>query len=257
MASDLLLPGERLDDLLIKGLKIIQRETEFCFSLDSVLLAHFATVRPGVAAVDLGAGTGVLGLLLIALGADSVTGIEINDTMAAMAGRSARINGLAERLRLICADVRDIQKTSLPSGEYELVIANPPYRLMGGGFVSPNDKVALARHEIAGSLRDFVAAARFLVKYRGRFAMVHLPERMAEILKVMSDADIEPKRLQLVYPAPGKKPKFLLVEGVRGGKPGVDVLPPLFVYGPDGKYSREIMAYYQSQSPEGGECDDH
>jgi tRNA1Val (adenine37-N6)-methyltransferase len=248
MASDLLRPGERLDDLLISNLKIIQHEKEFCYSLDAILLAHFATIRPGVSAVDLGAGTGVLGLLLLARGAGSVTGVEINPAMADMAGRSARLNGLEERLKIFRADVRQVAEL-FPSGREELVIANPPYRPIGGGFVSPNHQVAVARHEVAGELADFIAAARFLVKYRGRFAMVHLPERLPEILKAMVDAGLQPKRLQLVYPSLERKPKFLLVEGIRGGKPGLDVLPPLFVYGADGQYSREIMAYYKTDVP--------
>ena len=250
MASEALRPGERLDDLLIGNLKVIQQAGEFCFSLDAVLLAHFAFLRPGAAAVDLGAGTGALGLLLIARGAGSVTGIEINAATADMAQRSALLNGLAERLTIVRGDVRDVPQL-LPGGQWELVVANPPYRSVGSGLISPCGPVAAARHELFAGLDDFVAAARFLVKYRGRFAMVHLPERMAGILKRLSDAGLEPKRLQLVYPAIGKKPKFLLVEGVRGGRPGLDVLPPLFVYGPDGGYSPEIMAYYRSEAAQG------
>jgi tRNA1(Val) A37 N6-methylase TrmN6 len=98
---------------------------------------------------------------------------------------------------------------------------------------------------LTATLADVIAAARYLVKYRGRFALVHLPERMAEILKAMTDAGLEPKRLRLVHPYPDKKPKFLLVEGVRGARPGLEVLPPLFVYSAPGEYSREIMEYYQ------------
>jgi tRNA1(Val) A37 N6-methylase TrmN6 len=237
-------PGERLDKLLIGDLQIIQHEEEFCFSLDAVLLAHFATLRPGGTAIDLGAGTGVLGLLLIALGAMRVTGVEINARMAKIATRTALFNNLAERLVILQGDVREI-RSLLPGGGWSLVVANPPYRPKGGGFVNAQDQVAMARHEMAGTLSDFITAASYLVKYRGRFALVHLPERMAEILTAMSQAGLEPKRLQLVYPSFGKKPKFLLVEGVRGAKPGLDVLAPLYVYDKDGNYSQEILSYYQ------------
>lgn len=256
MTNDLLRPGERLDDLLIGNLKIIQHAREFCFSLDAVLLAHFAYVRPGAQVVDLGTGTGVLGLLLTTRGAGQVSGIEINPTMADMARRSVEYNGLTEKVRIVAGDVRQIADLPLPAGACDLVVANPPYRPLGGGYISPNDKVAMAKHEVTGSLADFVAAARHLVKFRGRFAMVHLPERMAEILKAMSDAGIEPKRLQLVYPSPVKKPKFLLVEGVRGANPGLDVLPPLFVYNTDGGYSEEILAYYSEPGIRTGEYGD-
>ncbi|MBP2645458.1 MAG: hypothetical protein H6Q75_898 [Firmicutes bacterium] len=250
MGNEWLRPGERLDDLLIGNLKIIQHEQQFCFSLDAVLLAHFATVRPEVTACDLGAGTGVLGLLLAARGAGHVTGIELNEYMVEMAKRSIALNGLEDRLYMVCADVQEI-KSLFAAGAMELIVMNPPYRLPGGGFVSANQGVANARHELSGSLEQFVAAASYLVKYRGRVAMVHLPERMPEVLKTMMQYDLEPKRLRLVFPTVEKKPKFLLVEGVRGARPGLEVLPPLFVFRPDGSYSQEITSYYENQSQEG------
>lgn len=242
--DSVLKPGERLDDLLINNLKIIQHEEEFCFSLDAVLLAHFAYVRPGTQVVDLGAGTGVIGLLLTTRGAAKVTGIEISTEMAGMAARSIALNGLTDKVEVLAADFRQVAGV-LPSGGFELVVSNPPYRVMGGGYINPNDKVARARHEITATLDDVIAAAKYLVKYRGRFAMVHLPERMAEILKKMSDAGIEPKKLRLVSPALSQKPNMLLVEGIRGAKPGLDVLPPLVVYNTDGSYCEEIMGYYK------------
>ncbi len=247
MANELLRPGERLDDLLIGGLKIIQQAGQFRFSLDAVLLAHFATVKRGADAVDLGAGTGVLGLLLAARGAKRVAGVEINPGMADMASRSIAVNGLGGRLSVVCADVREIPGGALLTGQsWDLVVANPPYRPLGGGGVNLREELALARHEIAGGLDDFVAAAAFLLKEKGRMAMVHLPERLADIVGALRGAGIEPKRLRLVHPAPGKAAKLLLAEGVRGGRPGLAVDPPLYIYGEDGRYGGEIMAYYRA-----------
>lgn len=237
-------PGERVDDLIINNLKLIQHPDQFCFSLDAVLLAHFASVRPGGAAIDLGAGTGVVGLLLLARGVATVTGLEINPAMADMARRSACLNGLEDRLSIIQGDLRRVNEL-LPSGGCELIVSNPPYRPVGGGYISPNDRVAMARHELTANLADVVAAAKYLVKYRGRFAMVHLPERLAEITLAMCQSGIEPKRLQFVYPAVNKKPNMLLIEGVRGAKPGIDVLPPLIVYTNNGSYSEDIMKLYR------------
>jgi len=241
---DLLQEGERIDDLLIGELKLIQSESEFCFSLDAVLLAHFATVRLGAQAVDLGTGTGVIALLLTTRGAGHVSGVEFSPSMAAMATRSVMLNRLQDKVEIIHGDLCKI-KELLPSGECDLVVSNPPYRPVGGGFISPNDRVAMAKHEVTATLQDVVNSARQLLKTRGRFAMVHLPERMSEILVAMSQADIEPKRLQLVHSAIDKKPKMLLVEGMRGAKPGLEVLPPLIVYQPDGRYSDEIQKYYK------------
>ena len=236
-------PGERVDDLIINNMKLIQHPDEFCFSLDAVLLAQFASLRSGCEVIDLGAGTGVIGLLLLARGAAAVTGVELNPVMADMARRSAACNGVADRLTIINGDLRQI-KELLAGGSCELVVSNPPYRPVGGGYISPNSRVAMARHEVTANLTDIIAAAKYLIKYRGRFAMVHLPERLAEITLAMCAAGIEPKRLQLVYPAAGKKPNMLLLEGVRGAKPGLDVLPPLIVYTTDGNYSEDIMKIY-------------
>ncbi|GMB01403.1 tRNA1(Val) (adenine(37)-N6)-methyltransferase [Pelosinus sp. IPA-1] len=236
---------ERLDDLLIGNLKIIQHEKEFCFSLDAVLLSHFATVRPGAKAVDLGTGTGVISLILATRGIGHVIGLELSQSMAAMASRSVNLNKLDEKVTIMQGDLCKV-KDIFSSDGYDLVVSNPPYRPVGGGHINPNDKVAMARHEVTATLEDVINAARYLLKYRrGRFAMVHLPERMAEILTIMSQAGIEPKRLQLVYSSIDKKPTMLLVEGIRGANPGLEVLPPLIVYKSDGSYSEEITKYYK------------
>lgn len=251
MESSILRPGERLDDLLIHGLRIIQHEQEFRFSLDAVLLAHFASLRPGDSWVDLGAGTGVLGLLLSTRGAAHVTGLELSPRLADMAGRSIALNGLADRLSAICGDVRQVSAGLLPGGRWDGVIANPPYRTTGGGDVSPNQGLAFARHEVAGSLEDFLAAARYLLRYRGRLAMIHLAERLTGVLAAMARLAIEPKRLRLIHTSAGKPAKLFLVEGVRGGRSGLSVLPPLFIYNQDGSYHPEIQAYYQAGEQSG------
>ena len=213
-------------------------------SLVCFLFGHFSSVRPDASVVDLGTGTGVIALLLAARGAGQVVGLEYSQTMAAMATRSVMLNQLQDKIEIIQGDLCKV-KGLLPSGHYDLVVSNPPYRPIGGGYISPNDRVAMAKHEVTATLQDVVNAAKYLVKTRGRFAMVHLPERMTEILVAMSQAGLEPKRLQLVHSTMGKKPKMLLIEGVRAAKPGLEVLPPLIVYKPDGSYCDEIQEYYK------------
>lgn len=238
-----LYPGERVDDLIINNLRVIQHPDAFCFSIDSIVLAHFATVRTGATAVDLGAGTGVIGLLLVARGAGRVVGVEIDSAAAERAQRSVQLNGLTKQMAVVAADLRRL-KGVLPAGAWDLVVANPPYRPVGDGRISPRTTVAAARHELTASLADVVAAARYLVKYRGRFAMVHLPERLTEIINALSGAGLEPKRLRFVHPFVDKSPVLVLVEAVRGARPGLEVMPPLIVYGPDGRYSPQILEYY-------------
>lgn len=239
-------PKERLDDLGINGLRIIQHPDEFCFSLDAVLLSHFVMLRPGDRVVDLGTGTGVMPLLLTTRGAGMVTGIEINRQMSERAARSVALNQLQDKISILQGDLRQL-KGILPAGEYGVVVANPPYRPVGGGYISPHEGIAQACHELTATLQDVVAAARYLVKYRGRFAMVHLPERMAEILSAMGAAGLEPKRLQLVHPYLNKGPNMLLVEGIRGARPGLEVLPPLVVYKSDGSYTEDLLRYYPKE----------
>lgn len=193
--------------------------------------------------MDLGAGTGVIGLLLTSRGAGRVTGIELDPQMAEMAQRSVVWNGLADCVQMLEKDLRCLEELPQP-GEWDLVVSNPPYRPVGRGSVNPREPLANARHEITVTLQDVVSAAGYLLKYRGRFAMVHLPERLVEVLAAMSRAGLEPKRLRLVYPSMDKKPVLLLVEGIKGAHSGLDVLPPLFIYGADGGYSPEMVGYY-------------
>jgi tRNA1Val (adenine37-N6)-methyltransferase len=245
MANVDLRPGERLDDLLIGGFKIIQDSSRFRFSLDAVLLGHFATVKRQVTAVDLGSGTGVLGLILAARGAARVTGVELDADMTAMAGRTIALNGLEDRLAVLSGDVRNIGRL-LPAGCADLVVSNPPYRAPGSGQESPRPAVALARHELAGGLADFVKAAAYLLKGKGRLALVQLPERLPAIMAALAGCSLEPKRLRLVHSAPGREAKLVLIEAVAGGRPGLKVEAPLFVYEESGGYTREILAYYQA-----------
>jgi tRNA1Val (adenine37-N6)-methyltransferase len=241
-----LFAGERLDKLFSCGYQIIQHEEEFAFSLDALLLAHFAKMARNCQAIDLGTGTGVIALLLAARGAQAVTGLEVNTRMVGLAKRSVDLNNLGNKICILEADYRYPRQLlpRLQAGSADLVVANPPYRVVGTGVQNAKQSVASARHELSAVLADVIAAAAFWAKYRGRFAMVHLPERMTEILVLMSQNGLEPKRLRLVYPAIDKPANMLLVEGIRGGKVGLEVLSPLIVHNSDGSYSDEIKRLY-------------
>ncbi len=243
MVQPELQPGERVDSLGVCDWRIIQSDAAFRFSIDAVLLAFFATVRQRDRAVDLGSGTGAITMLLLSRGIRSANGLDSNAELVAMATRSANWNGLSEQLQFVCGDVKDIHRY-YSAGDYALVTANPPYRLPASGRISPVDAVARARHETTAGLQDFVNAAAFLLHNRGRFAMIHLPERLADICNALRYAGLEPKRLRFVHPFADRPAKMVLVEAAKGVKPGLTVMPPLSIYQAPGKYNPEILSYY-------------
>lgn len=235
---------ERLDDLLKSGRKIIQNEREFCFSLDAVLLAHFPRLRRRQRVLDLGTGTGVMPLLIVDETAH-VDAVEISPVMAELAERNVRLNGLQERITVRQGDYRSIREL-YAAESFDLVLANPPYRPVAHGQANLLEGVARARHEVTATLEDVVRAARYALRFHGRFAMVHLPERLGEILVALHAHQIEAKRLQFVQPKPGKAPNMMLIEGVVGAAPGgLKVLPPLIVHEADGRYTQDVLKFYE------------
>lgn len=235
---------ERLDDLIKSGRQIIQNETEFCFSLDAVLLAHFPRFRSQMRVLDLGTGTGVMPLLMVDEVAH-VDGVEISPIMAELAERNVWLNGLEEKITMREGDYRSI-RTLYPPESFDLVLANPPYRPVAHGTVSALAGVARARHEVTAALADVVRAARYALRFHGHFAMVHLPERLGEILVALHENQMEAKRLQFVQPRAGRAPNMMLIEAVVGANPGgLRVLPPLIVHAADGGYTEAVLEYYR------------
>lgn len=234
---------ETLEDIKMDGIHLIQKKKGFRYGMDAILLSQFAYVTDKTRAIDLGTGTGIISLLLGRRGARSVAALEQNPVMAELAARNVRLNKMEEVVNVICGDVCAV-RDEFAAESVDLVVSNPPYRVVDTGKIAALDDVARARHEITASLADFVRAAHYLVRYRGRFAMIHLPERMVEILGLLHDMNLEPKRLRMVYPNRMLPPSMFLVESVKGAKPGLTVLPPLILMEEDGSYSREILSYH-------------
>ncbi len=235
---------ERLDDLIKSGRKIIQNEAEFCFSLDAVLLAHFPNYRKSFRVLDLGTGTGVMPLL-IADEVREIQAVEISPVMAELAERNMRLNGLEEKITVQQGDYRKIREL-YAAESFDLVLVNPPYRPVNQGQQNTLHGVARARHEITATLIDVVRAARYALKFRGRLAMVHLPERLGEILVALHENQLEAKRLCFVQPKPDKAPNMVLIEAVVGAAAGgLKVQRPLIVHKDDGSYTEDVLKYYE------------
>ena len=242
--DSLIRDDERLDDLQIKGYKIIQHPDKFCFGMDAVLLSAFATVNEGEKALDLGTGTGILPILLEAkYSGDHYTGLEIQAESVEMARRSVLYNDLQERIDIIEGDIKEASKI-FGKASMEVVTSNPPYMTNHHGLKNPNDAKAIARHELLCSLDDVIRESAAVLKPRGRAYFVHRPSRLVEIFEAMRKYRLEPKRMRLVYPYVDKEPNMVLVEGVRGGGAQLTVEPPLIVYDAPGEYTEEILKIY-------------
>jgi tRNA1Val (adenine37-N6)-methyltransferase len=244
LTDSLLFPGERADDLLIGGLKVIQSPQEYCFSIDSVLLANFAVIKPGDKVMDLGTGCGVIPILLSAkTKAEVVYGLEIQPSQADRGKRSVLLNGIEDRVHIIQGDLKHVKYDFQP-GVFNVVVTNPPYRAAGSGKTSPNQSLAVSRQEVLCTLSDVIEAAAWLLNPGGRFYMVYRPQRLVELFYGLRCFKIEPKKLRIVHPSPGKPANMMLVEAVRNGEPGLTVSFPLTVYGEDGAYTDELKKIY-------------
>jgi len=239
-----LYPYERIDDLQLNGLRLIQNTESFCFGVDAVLLADFADIKENARVIDLGTGTGIIPILLAGkTSAKEIIGIEIQKEMAAMAKRSVALNSLEERVIIHEADIKECVAL-LGKSEFDVVVSNPPYMNSGGGIVNPKSTKAVSRHEILCTLEDVIVAAAGLLKPAGQLAMVHRPDRIVDILCLMRQYKLEPKYLRFIHPYPGKKPNLILVKCIKNAKAQLKMLPPLYVFNNDGKYSEEIDKIY-------------
>lgn len=234
---------ERIDDLAINNLKIIQNTDWFCYGTDAVLLANFAHIIPGEVAVDLCSGNGIIPILLSAKSkAEKIIGVEIQSECVSLAKRSIELNNLTDKVEFVCADIKNI------SGHFSAesvasVTCNPPYMSGEWGFVSPTDIKAVARHEILMNLDDLMKASSYILKFGGYFNMVHRAERLCDIFCAMRKHNIEPKRVMFVHSKMDKAPKLVLIEGMKGAKPSMKIMDPLCIYDDNGDFSLQYNEF--------------
>lgn len=233
------------DELWSGGPRFMQTEESFKLSTDSVLLADFANVRRAQSCLDLGSGAGVLCVLLAAKNLNSqITGIELQPNFADLSRLNIAENGMEDRLKIITADLREY-KSLVKAERFDLVVSNPPYFAENSGYSAPIGHRAQAREEKSCTLSDICAAAKWALRWGGTFALVHRPERLSEIFVAMTEAGIEPKRLQMVSYSAEKAPSLVLVEGKRGGKKGLKIEAPLILTDCNGNDSIEVQKIYK------------
>ena len=239
-----LLPGERIDELQRNGYRIIQNPERFCFGMDAVLLSGFARAKKQERCLDLGCGNGIIPILMEAkTEGKHFTGLEIQPESADMAKRSVALNGLQDRIDIVEGDIKAASKI-FGASSFHVVTTNPPYMTAQHGLTNLYEAKTIARHEVLCNLEDIIRESARLLMPGGRFYMVHRPFRLAEIISLMVQYRMEPKRMRLVYPYVDREPNMVLIEGLRGGKSRMTVEKPLIVYKEPGKYTDEIYDVY-------------
>jgi len=224
--------GEVIDTFLDGKIRLIQYKLGYRFSIDAILLAEFVKVKRSDVVVELGTGCGIVLLFLLKkFSVKSAIGIEIQEKLASQAFRNATLNSVQDRMYVITADLR---RCPLAPGCADLVVCNPPYRKAKSGRINPEPQKAIARHEIMASLEDIVQTARFLLRPKGRFALIYPAERLAHLISQLRKFQLEPKRVRVQYPTLSAKAKLVLVEAMLGGRPGLHIEPPIVG---QGKYS--------------------
>ena len=224
-------PDETLDSFLDGKLEIIQKKKGYRFSVDAVLLSQFARVRRNEKVIDLGTGCGVLPLLLSqTTKAHSFVGVEVQEELAACAKKNVILNKVENRISILHRDFRELKEV-YPPGSFHIVLSNPPYRKVWTGRVNPSIEKAVARHEIKGTLEDLVSIVSYLLLPKGRVYLIFPAWRTVDLLVALRRENLEPKRMQFVYPRIDEEAKFVLIESVKESGVELQLMKPLTLHG--------------------------
>jgi len=240
--------NETRDTILDGRIALIQPRHGYRFSVEAILLGRFARASTRERVLELGAGCGVVAIMMAALYRPrEVVAIEIQPPLAAMIARSAALNGI-ESVNAVCGDLRQRKLAGVEPASFDLVVANPPYRAAAAGRENPDHGRRLARGESAAVavLMDFVTAAHRYARRGGRVAFVFTARRSAELISAMRSKQLEPKRIRFVHPRIAMPASVMLIEARVGGGIEVAIEPPLILYERPGIYTSEARAILSS-----------
>jgi tRNA1Val (adenine37-N6)-methyltransferase len=246
-------PGSEKPEISLDGIRdieVFQNRNGYRFSVDALLLYSFVRMKHAGTILDLGAGSGIIGLLLARKYETArVILVELQESLVRLAERSVVHNGLDTRVRVERADIKHI-RGRLEAMSSDLVVSNPPFRTVVSGRISLGEEKAVARHEMRLRLSDLAAAASYLLRARGRFCMIYHPERIAEVIDTFRQNRLEPKRIRFVHNNGDAVSKIVLIEAVKEGRAGLRIERPLFVYHKDGSYTEELKEMYRIDNRE-------
>lgn len=241
--------NERIDDLQLNNLKIIQNKDGFCFGIDSVLLSDFSKEIPtGSTVLDLGTGTGILGILLCGkTKLSKIYGIDVQEEVCQMAQRSVKLNNLEDRFEIINDNIKNLN-TIFENCSIDAIVSNPPYKKDNSGLKNESQTKLISRHEITASLEDFIEISSKLLKNNSSLYMVHRPERLSDLFYLLRKYKLEPKKLRMVQSYFDSKPKLVLVKATKNAKSFLNIENPLIIYNKDGTYTSEILKIYGKET---------
>ena len=223
------------------SLRLKQLSEGLKFGTDALLLASFIRRMPAKDAVEYGAGSGVISLLLAVRNKfRSLTAVEIQPDYAALVRENAEENGLSGKVSAICADIREYR------AETDVIFTNPPYMKSGSGYRNNDDGKYIARHEVFGDIGDFCRSAARNLKYGGLFYTVYRPDRLTDLFVALRESKLEPKRILFAAATADHAPSLVLIEAKKGASPGAVVLPVLHLTGPDGTDTETMKRIYET-----------
>jgi len=229
-----------------KDLKIVQDNEMFNFSLDSVLLPNFVTLNKKIDRIlDIGCGNAPIPLILSTKTNAKITGVEIQKEVYDLAIESVNINKKENQINIINKDINDYYK-EIETDSFDVITCNPPFfKYIETSNINKNDYKTIARHEVKLNLNQLFSIAKKLLKNNGVIAIVHRPERFVEVVEEMKKNNIEPKRVQFVYPKKNMEANIMLIEGSKNGKPGLKILPPIYSHKDNGEYTEDVKKYFE------------
>ena len=233
-----------ITELLLSGFQLFQDEGEFKFSIDAILLAHFGEAKPNKRYLELGTGTGVIPHVLYHRGARQLVGVDCNSLVVELAHKSFIHNDIADAVAMVELDyMSDAGKVYY--GQFDGIYMNPPYFETNSGLLSTVENVALALHEQEYSMKDRLLQAQRYLKFGGTLWMIYTSPRLESLISAIEETQFRVKRMRFVHGNQEKVSKLVLLELKYGGKQGMIVEPPLYIYEVDGSYSDEVYAYYE------------
>lgn len=229
-----------------EDLKIFQDDTMFRFSLDSILLPNFITLNKGTKKIlDIGTGNAPIPLILSTKTKAHIIGVEIQKEVYELGAETVEYNHLENQITLVNEDIKEYYK-NVETDTFDYITCNPPYfRVKENSHINDSPYKVIARHESTLMLEDIMKVSKKLLKNNGMLGIVNRPERFVEIVQMMKKYNIEPKRVQFVYPKKDMEANILLIEGRKNGKPGLKILPPLYSHEENGEYTKQIRKYFE------------